>query len=256
MKKYSLMMMAIASLAVALFLAACGADNSANSSGAVQGDTPASTAPADEPATTPATTPAADPATAPAANPTTEPTTKPTEPAAVPAAAPAKPAFDGAPYGYAGTDPIEFAVSKYVVDELSAFYDKGEVCLPVVKIIYTDKSNPDEVLVYGDFWVQNFKIDGKTLVYVNGGNFPGVMHLKKNGELYTVTAFDRTEEARAFTESAKKLFGDHADALFAFHSDDAAKKQVREQAISDYIKLNNLDVTQYQDYGQDPVKLG
>ena len=45
------------------------------------------------------------------------------------------------------------------------------------------------------------------------------------------------------------------DAFTKVHSNDKARDELRKKIVSDYVKLNGLNVTQYQDYGWDPVQL-
>ena len=39
------------------------------------------------------------------------------------------------------------------------------------------------------------------------------------------------------------------------HSDSDARDELRRITVSDYVKMNGLSVTQYQDEGWDPVEL-
>ena len=81
------------------------------------------------------------------------------------------------------------------------------------------------------------------------------MHMKKDGDSYKVTKFDRVEDGSNYTDSAKKLFGEYYDAFAKYTSDDKAKAATRGQQIANYVKANGLKVTQYHDYGWDPVAL-
>ena len=164
-------------------------------------------------------------------------------------------AVDASAYGYAGDDPVEAAVFRYMAEEVSKNFDKADASIPTVSIVNVDYTNPDDVLVAGDFWVDNYNINGDTLECVSGGNFPGVMHLAKDGEAYTVNAFDMVEDGADFESSAKELFGDYYDAFMKIYSDSDARDELRKITVSDYVNLNGLDVTQYQDYGWDPVEL-
>ena len=162
---------------------------------------------------------------------------------------------DGAAYGYAGDDPIERAAYKYIVDEMSGNYDEADANIPTVNIFYTDNAG-EEVLLYGDFELDNYKIDGETLKSVSGGRFPGVMHLKQDGpHHYAVTQFDAVEDGSRFEESAKALFGDQYEAFQAVFSNDEDHQDLRKITVAEYVKLNELPVTQFQDEGWDPVKL-
>ena len=162
---------------------------------------------------------------------------------------------DSGAYGYAGADPAEAAIYKYMVEEVGKNFDKADASIPTVAIVNVDDSNPDEVIVYGDFWVDNYNINGDTLECVSGGNFPGVMHLAKYFDGYVVASFDQVEDGANFEPSAKELFGENYDAFMKVYSDDEARAELRKATVSDYVRLNSLEVTQFQDYGWDPVQL-
>jgi len=176
------------------------------------------------------------------------PEEEPSEPATEPEPA-------GAAYGYAGDDPVELAVYQHMVDTVAKDYDAADASIPIVQIVSVDDTNPDEVVVYGDFWIDNYDIEGDTLVCASGGNYPGVMHLRKDGDRYTVSSFDVVADGSDFDASAHELFGDHYDAFMAVYGDDAARAELRTATVSNYVNMNNLEVTQYQDFGWDPVPL-
>ena len=161
--------------------------------------------------------------------------------------------IDGAAYGYAGDDPVEAACYQYMVEDIAPGYEKADVSIPTVQIFHVDYTPEDEVLVYGDFWVDNYNINGDTLECISGGNHPGIMHVSKTD--YTVTAFDEVADGEGFTESAKELFGEHYDDFMAVYSDDESRAENRKITVSDYVNLNGLDVTKMQDPGWDPVDL-
>ncbi len=166
-----------------------------------------------------------------------------------------EPEVDGSAYGYAGTDPIECAVYKYMVEEVGKNYDAADVSIPVVQVVHVDYTNPDEVLVSGDFWINNYNIEGDTLTCVSGGNHPGVMHVTKSGDDYVVSSFDTVSDGADFESSAQELFGDNYEAFMEVYGNADAREELRTITVSDYVNLNGLEVTQYQDFGWDPVEL-
>ena len=141
-------------------------------------------------------------------------------------------------------------MNQYLVDSIGAHYAKGEVCIPCATIIGTDESNPDSLLVWGDFWVFNFKQDGDTLKTVSGGDHPGLMVFQKNdkGE-YVVTSFEQVEDGHGNEASAKRIFGDLYNFFHKVNSDEVSREQVRAEFIARYVKEHNLPVKYYQDYG-------
>lgn len=160
---------------------------------------------------------------------------------------------DGAAYGYAGDDPVEAACYEHMVEVVGKEYAEGEVSIPSVNIFHVDYTPEDEVLVYGDFWVFNYNVNGDTLECVSGGNHPGIMHVNKTD--YTVTAFDQAADGEDFESSAKELFGDKYEDFMAVYSDSDAKDELRTITVSDYVNLNGLDIKYYHDEGWDPVEL-
>ncbi|MBQ3389882.1 MAG: hypothetical protein IJG57_02260 [Firmicutes bacterium] len=162
---------------------------------------------------------------------------------------------DGSAYGYAGTDPLEFAIYQYMAEEVSKNYDQAEVSIPTVSIFHIDYTNDEDVLAMGDFWLENYYVEGDTLKCVSGGNYPGVFHLKKDGENYTVDHFDVVADGAGFDASARELFGEYYEDFMKIYSDSDARNELRKITVSDYVNLNGLDINYYQDEGWDPVEL-
>ncbi len=162
---------------------------------------------------------------------------------------------DGSAYGYGGTDPVEAAVYKYMAEEVSKSFEKADVSIPTVNIVAVDYTNEDDVVVYGDFWIENYNIEGDTLKCVSGGNFPGVMHLSKDGDGYTVGSMDVVTDGGGFDDSAKELFGEYYDDFMKVYSDSEARDELRRITVTDYVNLNGLAVSRYRDEGWDPVEL-
>lgn len=164
-------------------------------------------------------------------------------------------ATDASAYGYAGDDPVEIAAYIYMAEEVGKSFKAADANIPIVQIVHVDYTNPEEVLVYGDFWVFNYNINGDTLECVSGGDFPGVMHMTKDGDGYIVSSFDEVADGTDFASSAQELFGEHFPDFMKVYSDDESRNELRTITVTDYVNLNNLDVTQYQDFGWDPVQL-
>lgn len=162
---------------------------------------------------------------------------------------------EGGKYGYAGVNPIDAATYKYLVEDVSASYDPADVSIPIVQIVGVDDSKAEDTLVWGDFWINNYNINGDTLECVSGGNYPGVMHLAKSGDFYEVTSFDVVEDGGNFESSAKDLFGDKYDNFMSVMGDQDTREEVRAEQIAVYVKANGLEVTKYQDTGWDPVDI-
>lgn len=147
------------------------------------------------------------------------------------------------------------AIDRYMVNDIAVNYAQAEYHIPVGIIVAVDESNPDSVLVWGDFWIENYNISADTLLFVSGGSHPGLMHVAKTGNAYTVTAFDVVEDGSHFLPSAKRIFGDKFDAFQKIQSNDELRKELRRMAVSAYVKQNGIKAVMYKDYGWDPVQL-
>ena len=158
-------------------------------------------------------------------------------------------------YEYPGPEQFYYVVYKYVVDECGKWFEDGEVIIPCIQEVYLDDSNKDDILMYGDFEVYRYDLEGDTLMCRSGGSFPGVIHIKYDDGDYTVTKMEVLEDGSKSDQSAKKIFGKHYDECMKVISDEKLREKTRAQIIANYVAANNLDITQYQDYGWDPVKL-
>jgi hypothetical protein len=158
------------------------------------------------------------------------------------------------PFKYPGREPHIAAVYTYLIDSIGAQYSQGDICIPQVTIVKTDETNSNDILVWGDFWVFNYKQVGDTLKTVSGGNDPGLMHVKQVGKTAQVTKFERVEDGAGNVASAKKIFGINYS-LYRKLCSEQERDKVRAEGIADYVKRNKLSITCFQDYGWDAVSI-
>ena len=145
--------------------------------------------------------------------------------------------------------PCLTAVDDYLVNVLGKNYSQAEVCIPYAFVVSTDESNPDDMLVWGDFWVFNYDIAGDTLKTVSGGNHPGLMHVKKTDNGFEVVGFDAVVDGAGNLESAKKIFGDKFSVYQEFSSANEKRERERLRFTADYVKKHNLSAKLLQDFG-------
>lgn len=158
-------------------------------------------------------------------------------------------------YEYSDKDSYLHEVYSYLIREKAKEYEKAAVSIPVVRVVAEDDSNPEDIVVYGDFFLYNYAVKGDTLLCVSGGDYPGVMHLKKTDKGYEVTSFEVVEDGEGWTASAKKIFGKNYEDFIKLMEDEKAEKELRTQLIADYVLNNNLKIKQYQDQGWEPIVL-
>ena len=158
-------------------------------------------------------------------------------------------------YAHVSDDALLDEVYGSVEREFKTFFDEADVSIPVVFIVDKDESDPDDVKVWGDFWIYNYNLEGETLMCESGGAFPGCMHLKKNGDFYEFFAMDQVEDGGNFIKSAKRIFGNNYDKFMEIESDQDAREAERKKIIKEYVDMFGYNITAYQDTGWDPVPL-
>jgi hypothetical protein len=146
------------------------------------------------------------------------------------------------------------AVDKYMT-EIGSYYAPGEYTIPYAQVVAVEEADPENILVYGDFRVENYNQAGDTLKTVSGGSHPGLMHVSKTEDGYAVTQFYPVGDGADFEPTAKIIFDEYFDAFMAIQSDDAARKATREKAIADYVTAHSIPVSYYQDFGWPAEKI-
>ncbi len=148
------------------------------------------------------------------------------------------------------------AIDRYLSEVIGTQYASGEVCIPFHNFIAVDESRPEDIQVWGDFWVDNYNLSGDTLLFVSGGNHPGKMHVKKDAEgHFTVTGFDAVGDGSEFLPTAKAIFGDRFDAFQQAYSDQVRREEIRKNAIAAFVSKHSLPVKVYKDYGWPAVEI-
>lgn len=156
----------------------------------------------------------------------------------------------------AGTDTTyDYAICHYLVDSIGPHYAQADFCVPMPSIVAVDEQNADDILLWGDFWVMNYRQAGDTLKMVSGGSHPGLIHLRQTENGFQVTAFDQVGDGSSFLPTAKKIFGEKFEAFQAIQSDEQKRKVQQEEMLAEYVKEHGLSATMYQDYGQEAVEL-
>jgi hypothetical protein len=147
------------------------------------------------------------------------------------------------------------AIDKYLVNEIGKNYSQGDLCIPYVYVVSIDESNPDDILVWGDFWVFNYELSGDTLKTVSGGSHPGLIHVKKTENGFEVTNLDAVADGADNLPTAKRIFSEKFDAFQEINSNQEKREDMRLRFTADYVKKHNLSAKLLQDFGWPAVEL-
>jgi hypothetical protein len=143
------------------------------------------------------------------------------------------------------------------VKEIGSQYAQGDVCIPALTRVATEDQDAEQMRVWGDFWIFNYKLAGDTLKTVSGGNHSGCITLVRanNDSPMTVTAFEQTVDGAGNVASAKRIFGQYYDKFQKVQSDQAAREAARKAQLKEYVGQHGLNARYYQDYGREAVAL-
>ena len=154
------------------------------------------------------------------------------------------------------TDSYFQAIDRYFTSEVAPQYAPAAHSITYHDYAVVDDSNPEDIQVLGDFWVENYDIVGDTLMFVSGGNHAGKMHVKKDSAgNYFAPGLDAVGDGSNYLPTARAIFGDRFDEFQKAHSDQDLREQIRKNAISGYVFKNHLGVKYYKDYGWPAVRI-
>ncbi len=138
------------------------------------------------------------------------------------------------------TDSYFQAIDRYFTSEVAPQYAPAAHSITYHDYAVVDDSNPEDIQVLGDFWVENYDIVGDTLMFVSGGNHAGKMHVKKDSAgNYFAPGLDAVGDGSNYLPTARAIFGDRFDEFQKAHSDQALREQIRKNAISGYVWIPN-----------------
>ena len=157
-------------------------------------------------------------------------------------------------YSHETDDPFYAPACQYIMENCGSQFDPEEIMIPVVDILRVDDSNPEDILVWGNYWVYNYALRGTTLMNRSGGNFPGVIHMQKDGDTYTAFAMDLVEDGSDYDSSVKKLFGVDDELMEAF-ANSTEDHDLYMDTLRWYRDDTGLDIEASQDFGWDPELL-
>ncbi len=155
-----------------------------------------------------------------------------------------------------GFRPLDAAAYDYLSFDHITAYDFSHALIPYVKIVDVDETDAEDVLLYGDYYLWEFKKEGDTLTAVSGGHCPGIIHLERFGEGDAATYSPKGSMDEAFTEwDARNIFGKYYDDYLKISSDEELFNSEYPQIIADYVNAFELDITRYQLTDDEPKEL-
>ena len=146
------------------------------------------------------------------------------------------------------------AVTQFLLENTNGEEAMGDIttCTPIV--LDVDDSDPSDVKVWGEFWVDEFILHKTTLINVSGGSYGGVAHFDTTGGSPLLTSLETLDEGSDYDTSVDEIFGsvDLSDEYFEVIDD---RDPYRAEALANYINANGIYITQFQDHGHAPIPI-
>ena len=164
-------------------------------------------------------------------------------------------------YTYTGDDPVTGAVAEYTATVLAEPYmwKEDTVAIPLPMIVQYYWPDPDTVKVTGNFWTLIYEQRDDVLVCTAGGEAPGILTLRKDGETWKVTDAEIAGDGDDYEKDIKRFCGGdrelEQEMFEATDLDNDSAKWLRAEYIRDYAEANGLEIKAYQDEYWDPVPL-
>lgn len=166
---------------------------------------------------------------------------------AAPASLPEFVYTDGSPY----LNPI----LDYMKKNYAKHYDPADVLIPAFDFLREDETNPEDIKVWGRFWINNYSLRGTTLMHRNGGAYDGCAHLKKTDGGYEVTSIDMVQDGSDSGPSTERIFGIDKELMEGYRASDADFNDCMASAVHMYSENTGVEIKAWSDYGWDPVPL-
>ena len=164
-------------------------------------------------------------------------------------------------YAYTGDDPITGAVAEYTATVLAEpfMWKENTVAIPLPIIVQLWWPDPDTVKVTGTFWTLVYEQRDDVLVCIAGGEAPGILTLKKDGETWKMTDAEIAGDGDNYGKDITRFCGGdkelEEEMFYGTNLDTESAKLLRAEYIRDYVEKNGLKIKAYQDEYWDPVPL-
>ena len=110
-------------------------------------------------------------------------------------------------FRFSGEPAYMNAILDYLTEKEGRHYEAGDVMIPNFLIFRAEDTDPENIRVWGSFWLMNYDLEGDSLKLKNGGSYAGLFTLKEAGGSCEVTGTDLAGNKESFEEDIERLFG-------------------------------------------------
>lgn len=160
-------------------------------------------------------------------------------------------------YSHETDDPYYLPACRYIMENCGSQYDAEDIMIPFVNILRVDDSDPEDILVWGNYKVINYEKCGSTLLVRSGGSYPGLIHMRRDGDSIAGVSMDVVKDGSDEEGSIEEIFGVDEELLEAYRRSNAYEEdhEIVLNTLRWYREDTGLAIEAYEDYGSDPVFL-
>ena len=154
-------------------------------------------------------------------------------------------------------DPYYGVICDYLLDTYGEYFEEEDISLPYVYDFAFNESDPEDIVVWGNYQLYNYALRGTTLMTRSGGDFTGAVHLKEEGDGFVVTSMDLLEDGAGYAQSEEEIFGitDELWDSYLQSRTEEAELAVITDTIRWYSEDTGIPIEAFEDYGWDPYFL-
>ena len=159
------------------------------------------------------------------------------------------------PYHYEGDDPYIESISQFAMEQFGGYYEASDICIPAITILEKDESDPENIKIWGSFWIYNYDRNGNILETQSGGENSGLLVI--DGKSLLVKDVDLVGDGSDYDKDVKRIFGEREGLQELFYSEETEKQRDEDRRLQmkAYVEANGLDIIGYKDYGWESVML-
>lgn len=136
-------------------------------------------------------------------------------------------------------------------------FEAQDVMVPAFVIADFDESNDQDIRIWANLWIFNYKLNGDNLECINGGANPCLLHVKRSSESpkgYEIFSVDEVTDGAGYQEDIRRICENDEERMNILNSHEQMEEQ-RKQLLEMYVTNYGLPIKSYQDYGWDKVVL-
>ncbi len=159
-------------------------------------------------------------------------------------------------FRYTGEGEYLALITEYQLEEISKEYSQGDVSIPAPMLLHVDDSNPDDIKVFGNFWLFQYDLYGRKLINVSGGEMPSVFHFARKDGGLEIMSVEKAGDGAQYGEDIARFCEGYDGLEQEFYNTNGENlESVRKDYIEMYREDTGLLIDAYQDFGWQEVAL-